>query len=127
MSQMLRKLTFLVISFTAFGMAIQNSYSDEPIEVESGIFSVLEGEVMEVEVIDETEGRLEVSVRDLIAHKDYKLYADPYRTTVQILGRVRSLRTIRNGNKGRIIYQQIPGQALPTIVYFKITDDLRGS
>lgn len=82
----------------------------------------LKGEVLEVEELKEPLGSAIYTIKDLASGTTFKLLADRYRSLIKIGGETKSAGDILGGSKVTIIYQKLPGQSLPEIVFAKVTN-----
>ena len=81
----------------------------------------LNGEIMEVEELKEPKGSAIYTVKDLASGKMLKLFADPYRSLIQMGGAQKSAADVMGGSKVTIIYRKSPDRDIPEIVFAKVT------
>jgi len=79
----------------------------------------LEGKIMDIEGLDEPDGKLILNVRDVLSEKVLRLSADPHRATVQGGDRMQSVRDLVSGSMATVIYRKSAEEELPELVYIK--------
>lgn len=114
----MRKLIFVLFLWTLIhyvGHAEESGKASPPL-------NQLKGEVMDVEELKEPLGSAIYTIKDLETGSTVKLYADPYRSLIKIGGATKSTGDVLGGSKVTIIYQKLPGQEMPEVVFAKVTN-----
>ncbi len=85
-----------------------------------GSLNKVECEIMEVEELKEPKGGVIYTVKDLSSGSTIKLFADPYRSLIQMGGTKKQAADIFGGSKVTIIYQKLPDRDIPEIIFAKV-------
>lgn len=119
---LIHKWFFCVAIVLVLGLFVPTrGYAEQDTSPKTEQFLVLEGEIMDIEGLDEPEGKLTVTVRDSLSAKVLRLSADPHRTTIQMGDRILSVRDLLSGSMGTFIYRESDQEGLPELVYIKVT------
>ena len=97
------------------------SFSEETAQPSSDTLNQLDGEVLEVEELRDPEGAAIYTVKDLASGKTVRLFADPYRSLIQMGDEIKSAGDILGGSKATFIYRQAPDQDLAEVIFAKVT------
>lgn len=122
-SSLVRAATFVFwfIVFVSVCGSVSAAAVENKMDVETGTFSVFEGEVVEVELEEGPEGGAIYLVRDRLGENVLRFYAHPYRTTVQLNSAIQSVRDVPAGSQGTMIYRTAVGDELPELMFVKVT------
>lgn len=113
---------FLIVAIAGCFCGSPFAFSEEATaEISSGKFFKLEGEIMEVEELREPRGAAIYTVKDLASGKTIKLFADPYRSLIQMGDEVKSAGDILGGSKATFIYRNTPDHDQPEVIFAKVT------
>jgi hypothetical protein len=96
--------------------------TENTVQIQKGFFSVLEGEILDVEESKEPEGSAILVIRDDFSGKTQRFLADPYRSTIQVRGVIKSISDVLGGSKATMIYQDGRSGKAPEVVYLKVMD-----
>ncbi|OGX03147.1 MAG: hypothetical protein A3G87_07220 [Omnitrophica bacterium RIFCSPLOWO2_12_FULL_50_11] len=114
-----KQFFFFVIVFSFCFTLPTTGSAQEETNLERGEFLVLEGKIMDIEELDEPDGKLILNVRDVLSEKVLRLSADSHRATVQGGDRMQSVRDLVSGSMATIIYRKSAEEELPELVYIK--------
>ena len=106
---------------STFFLSSPSVFSEKAIQKPSGTLTKFEGEVLEVEDLKEPKGGAIYTVKDLSSGRTIRLFADPYRTLVEMRGSTKSVGDVLGGNKVTIIYRKLPERDIPEVVFVKVT------
>ena len=106
-------LPFLLFVFVRYVFCANDSVLDSD-------FIKLQGEILEAEELREPEGSAIYMVKDFSSGRTLKLFADPYRTSVQKGKDILSLSEVLPGSKVTLIYKKPASGQLPNVVYIKL-------
>lgn len=90
-------------------------------EVTKETLNRLDVEIIEVEELKEPHGSAIYMVKDLSSGETLRLYADPYRSLIQVGGKPHSAGDALGGSKATIICRKSQDQELAEIIFAKIT------
>ncbi len=122
MSNQIRCFSIVVILFLVSGFHFPAAFAEnETAKPKVGTLTKLECEVMEVEELKEPKGGAVYTVKDLSSGSTLRLFADPYRSLIQIGGIKKQAGDVLGGSKVTIIYQKSPDRDIPEIVFAKVT------
>lgn len=81
----------------------------------------LEGEILDTEELKEPLGAAVFTVKDFSSGRTFRLFADPYRSLIQLAGSTVSAGDVTSGGKATIIYRKDPKREIPEIIFAKIS------
>ncbi|MBI4372235.1 MAG: hypothetical protein HY585_00740 [Candidatus Omnitrophica bacterium] len=112
-----------IVGYLLFALVLNPSFvfSEAVVEESSGSFIKLEGEVLEVEELKDPKGAAVYTVKDLSTGNTIRLFADPYRSLIQMGDEVKSAGDVLGGSKVTFIYRKSPDQDTPEIIFAKVT------
>ena len=113
----------LTAGLLCFGLFLNPSpsFSEEVVQESANTLIQLNGEVLEVEELRDPEGAAIYTVKDLVSGKTVRLFADPYRSLIQMGDEIKSAADVLGGSKVTFIYRQVPDQDLPEVIFAKVT------
>lgn len=112
----------MAILFLIFMLNLPVGFAEkETTKTTTSTFSKLVGEIMEVEELKEPKGGAIYTVKDLSSGSTLKLFADPYRSLIQMGGEKKQAGDVLGGSKVTIIYRKSNDRDIPEIIFAKVT------
>ena len=101
-----------------------NSLAAAPEQVNSGENLLrMEAQIVEVELLKDPLGSAVYTVKNLSSGETVRLYADRYRTLVQVGGSPKKVADILGGEKATIVYRKPASTAeMPEIVFARVSE-----
>ena len=116
-------LWMMCLLIWAMSLAAPNSFA-VPEKVNSGENLLrMEAQIVEVELLKDPLGSAVYTVKNLSSGETVRLYADRYRTLVQVGGSPKKVADILGGEKATIVYRRPANTAeMPEIVFARVSE-----
>lgn len=111
----------LILSWCLCIFSICSALTAEPIAAQGEELQKLNGEITEIEELNDPQGTAIYTVRDLSSGKTIRLFVDPHKSLIQMGGKSVAAGDALGGSKAIIIYQKSPGQEMPEVVFARVT------
>ena len=98
------------------------SAEEDPGGTVVGELLTMEGEILEVNELNEPAGSAVYSVRNFATGETLTLFADAYRTVIWSRERLKPVSEVLGGSKGTFLYQASSERPMPMLVFAKLSD-----
>ena len=109
---------FLVLSFL---LHLNMVFADAPAQNET--FQKLNGEIIDIEELKDPPGSAVYTVRDLSSGKVVRLFVNPYRSLIQMGGKIVAAGDPLGGSKAVFMFQQVSDREMPEVVFARVSSN----